>query len=171
MKIKDDINHKFEELIGLAKQLFEDGKYEDAITKCLSAAELAERGDLFKEVMQVRNLLASVYRSNDDVSGMACEYFNVICIGRVHGLRYSDEYTEALFHYAVFLTRLQPVPPNLFTTMEELIEVRGMMVDDENDSDLQSYREMLETLRRVYKRKKRLRKVRGYTYTKILGKV
>lgn len=98
------------------------------------------------------------------------QYGKVVGIGREHELRYTDEYVQAIYHAVVILTRIQPPPPAMFSLSEELVEVRGKMVDnDGNDKDLQDYKMILETLKRVYKRKHRLRKQKEYVYTEIVG--
>lgn len=169
--MKDEINHPFEGMIEHAEHLRDNKMYDESIRECQSAVNWAVDNGLLKEELQARNILASIYMSKGDVQEMLSQLGTVISTARDNDMKYCDAYTESLFQYACYLTRLQPVPPQLFSTMEELIEVRSSMVDDENDSDLQSYRSMLDALKRVYKRKKSLRKTRRHTYTKIVGKV
>lgn len=120
--------------------------------------------------MKACNVLADIHRCNGDFDEVLPQYSKVLELGRKHNLQFSDEYIHALYHTVVFMTRIQPPPPQMFTLIDELVEVRSQMVDgDENDKDLQDYKKMQEVLKRTYKRKHRLRKQKKYTYTYIVG--
>ena len=164
------VDNTYETLISRAEQLRADGQVDDAIAECIAAIERATLIISPKKEMQARNLLASFYWSKEELSEALVQYGKVVGIGREHELRYTDEYVQAIYHAVVILTRIQPPPPAMFSLSEELVEVRGKMVDnDGNDKDLQDYKMILETLKRVYKRKHRLRKQKEYVYTEIVG--
>lgn len=170
LESSNDKNHEYKALVSHAEQLQVDGKIDEAIAKCVTAVKWAETNISPKKEMQARNLLASLYWSKNDVSEALVQYGKVVGIGGEHDLRYTDEYVHAIYHTVVILTRIQPPPPAMFSLSEELVEVRGKMVDnDGNDKDLQDYKMILETLKRVYKRKHRLRKQKEYVYTEIVG--
>lgn len=109
--------------------------------------------------MQARNLLADIHRKRGDVNETFSQYGKVIKLGRNHNLQLTDEYVHALYHTVVFLTRIQPSPPQMFTLTDELVEVRSKMVDgDGTDRELQDYKMIQEALRRTYRRRHRLRR-------------
>lgn len=168
MTSEDNTGQIFEMTIDHTEHFQNMKMYDDAIKECIAAVEWAVDNNSVIKEMQARNLLASLYWSKEDVPKMISQYDTVINIAREHGLIFSEEYIYALFHFSLFLTRVQPVPLQLFSMMKELIEIRSKMVDDENDRDLQSYQALLDSLNMVYKRKKRLRKVKKYVYTKIV---
>lgn len=148
----------------------DDDKLDEAITKCSSIIEWAKENGSVVEEMKARNVLADIHRCNGDFDEVLPQYSKVLELGRKHNLQFSDEYIHALYHTVVFMTRIQPPPPQMFTLIDELVEVRSQMVDgDENDKDLQDYKKMQEVLKRTYKRKHRLRKQKKYTYTYIVG--
>lgn len=162
--------NEYERLVALVEQFRNEKNVDEAITECSAAVKWAINNNSLPKEMQARNLLASLYWSKNDVSEALVQYGKVVGIGREHELRYTDEYVQAIYHTVVILTRIQPPPPAMFSLAEELVEVRGKMVDnDGNDRDLQDYKMILETLKRVYKRKHRLRKQKEYVYTEIVG--
>lgn len=167
MKFELNINEMF---IHNVVQMQDDDKLDEAITKCSSIIEWAKENGSVVEEMKARNVLADIHRCNGDFDEVLPQYSKVLELGRKHNLQFSDEYIHALYHTVVFMTRIQPPPPQMFTLIDELVEVRSQMVDgDENDKDLQDYKKMQEVLKRTYKRKHRLRKQKKYTYTYIVG--
>ena len=162
--------NEYERLMALAEQFRNEKNVDEAITECSAAVKWAINNNSLPKEMQARNLLASFYWSKEELNGTLAQYDKVVGIGREHELRYTDEYVQAIYHAVVILTRIQPPPPAMFSLSEELVEVRGKMVDnDGNDKDLQDYKMILETLKRVYKRKHRLRKQKEYVYTENVG--
>lgn len=159
----------------LAEQIepFQDLKgVDEAIAECTAAAEWTVDNKTLREEMKARNQLADLHRCRGDFDEVLPHYCKVIELGREHGLQFSEEYVHALYHTVVFMTRIQPPPPQMFTLIDELIEVRSKMVDgDENDKDLHDYKMIQESLKRVYRRKHRLRRQKEYTYNTIVGLV
>ena len=162
--------NEYERLIVLTEHLRDEKNLDEAITECSAAVKWAIDNNSLTKEMQALNLLASLYWSKNDLNEALAQYGKVAGIGREHDLRYSDEYVHSIYHAVVILTRIQPPPPAMFSLAEELVEVRGKMVDnDGNDKELQDYKMILETLNRVYKRKHRLRRQKEYVYTEIVG--
>ena len=165
----ENIN-EYELRINEIEQLRIVGRTSEAITECAAAIDRAVKNNSLTEEMKARNVLADIHRCNGVFDEVLPHYSKVIELGRKYNLRFSDEYNHALYHTVVFMTRIQPPPPQMFTLIDELVEVRSQMVDgDENDKDLQDYKKMQEVLKRTYKRKHRLRKQKKYTYTYIVG--
>lgn len=162
--------NEYERLMALVEQFRNEKNVDEAITECSVTVKWAINNNSLPKEMQARNLLASLYWSKEELSETLFQYGKVVGIGREHDLRYTDEYVQAIYHAVVILMRIQPPPPAMLSLAEELVEVRGKMVDnDGNDRDLQDYKMILETLKRVYKRKHRLRKQKEYVYTEIVG--
>lgn len=153
------IYNEYNELIGHAELLRDGSKIDEAVLVCSAAVEWAVDKGILKKEMQARNLLASLYRLNHDYNEMLVQYDKVISIAREHNLRYTDECTHALVRMVLFLSSVQPTPSLslLFSLADELVEVRGKMVNDENDKELQDYKMIRDTLKRTYKRRHRLR--------------
>ena len=148
----------------------EQFRNEKRLSEVIAGIEWAEKNNSLTEEMKARNVLADIHRCNGDFDEVLPHYSKVIELGRKYNLRFSDEYIHALYHTVVFMTRIQPPPPQMFTLLDELVEVRSQMVDgDENDKDLQDYKKMQEVLKRTYKRKHWLRKQKKYKYTYIVG--
>ncbi|MBO7490643.1 MAG: hypothetical protein J6T88_10230 [Bacteroidales bacterium] len=163
---------EYDQLISKAGQFRAKKRIDDAIVECTMAIDWAVKNNSLTEEMKARNVLADIHRCNGDFDEVLPQYSKVLELGRKHNLQFSDEYIHALYHTVVFMTRIQPPPPQMFTLIDELVEVRSQMVDgDENDKDLQDYKKMQEVLKRTYKRKHRLRKQKEYTYNTIVGLV
>lgn len=171
MKSTPNNKNKYDSSIELAKHLRDKGNIDEAIKEYNRAAEWAVKKESYLLEMQAHNLLASLYWSREDLSETLYQYGKVIGIGRECDIRHTKEYTEAIYHIVVILTRIQPPPPQLFTLAKELVDVRCEMVNDKNDKDFQDYKLILDTLNKVYKRRHRLRKPRKYTFMKIIGVV
>lgn len=157
--------------MGLAERLRNEGNVDKAIEECIVATEWAVKNNSFEREMQARNLLASLYWSKEALCEALSQYGKVIGIGRKCGIIQNKVYTEALYHTVVILTRIQPPPPQMFLLAEELVKVRSSIANDENDKELQDYKLILDTLKKVYKRRHRLRKPKEYTITIIIGTV
>lgn len=150
----------------------EQFRNEKRLSEVIADIEWAEKNNSLTEEMKARNVLADLHRCRGDFDEVLPHYCKVIELGREHGLQFSEEYVHALYHTVVFMTRIQPPPPQMFTLIDELIEVRSKMVDgDENDKDLHDYKMIQESLKRVYRRKHRLRRQKEYTYNTIVGLV
>jgi len=170
-EIYNNMDDEYEVLIRQAEKLRDEKNIDDALVVCSNAVKFATDNKLPNKEIKARRLLAILYRLTFSINAAWSEYGKVTELANEHGLRYSDEYEEALFDEVMFLTRMQPPPPQMFSLAEELVEIRSKKTEDENDKRLQDYKMFRDQLNRVYKRKHRLRKVRRYKYISIAGVV
>jgi len=131
---------------------WEKKRYRKAISECETAIKLAHEGGLSRKEMELHSLMAMILRERQDDSNAIYHFSVVVYIARNHDLKKTVEYTDALFHLAMLSIKAGFIPPYAFYYVEEAIEVRCAMTDEDHDAKLKSYRNLHILLKRYEKR-------------------